>query len=462
MNNKGKITVFLCLMVSVLLMLGTTMLRVVSVMNAKSKSVMCTRTAISNTQAGYNRYIFDHYHILLFDKNGNGKGEGFVEQEIYDNLQKNLGDEFDILDLQVTEYEMIYDNSCKSMKEQIADYVQYAAIEYGTDYIKEVTGGKDGTFSDFVFEQYYEPSEFEPEEILDTEEKEDPRGMTGLLTGDVLLAAVLPEDLTMSDYSITYEDIVSVRDGDFFSDIFEVNSNFDDFDSMKSDMKVFGTWSDSLAQAGANVAYAGAVFNNALEQDVNETAVLSCELEYLICGMQTDRLNLKGVVNRIIAMRMPVNYMFLLSDAKKRSLIIELAAAVSAFTFVPLPIMEHLIAGCWAYAESVAEVRHLLNGDKMPFAKTNANWITDLNNLSETIYNGGTSDDKGLSYKDYLLILLAMNNNKMIDRMLDLMQLNARQENEKFSMSHAAVGLEVNVEIASEGQVFYIKEKRSY
>lgn len=461
MNNKGKVTVFLCLMTSVLLLLGTTMLRVVSVQIAKSKAAMCTRTALSNVEAGYNRYIYDHYHILLFDKTGNGRGEGYVEQMLSDNLQTNLGDDFEIRNLQVTEYEMLYDGNCQPFKQQISDYVKYAAIEYGTDYIIEATGGKDGELSDSAFEQPFEEPETIADQLLDTPH-DDPREKTGRLQGGLLLATVVPSDLTVSEYSMTYDDVVPIREMDVFSDLFEVDSHFDKFDAMKSDMKAYGSWSDSLAQAGADVAYAATVFNNALEQDVNESSVLCCELEYLVCGLPSDTLNMRGVVNRIVAMRMPVNYLFLLSNPNKKSIIVEVASAVSALTLIPLPILEHLIAGCWAYAEAVAEVKHLLGGDKMAFTKTNENWITDINNLDSTIQEGGTADEKGLSYKDYLLILLAMNNKNCVYRMLDLIQLNARQENEQFCMMNATTGIEVNAEIKSEGQVFYIKEKRNY
>lgn len=462
MNNKGKITVFLCLMISVLLVLCLFMLRIVSVQGARLKSIMCTRTALSNVQAGYNRYIYDHYHILLFDKTGNGKGEGYVEQQLHDNLQLNLGDEFAIDDMQVTAYEMLYDNACQAFKNQIADYVKYAAIEYGTDYVKTVTGGKDGTLPDSIFEQRLGSDESSGGQDLSVSASDDPRKETKWLTGGVLLKSVVPDDLTVSEYFIKDEDIVPIREVGFFRDVYSVDSKFEDLGSMKSDMKAYEKWSDSLAQAGANVAYASSVFNNALEQDVNDTAVMCCELEYLICGMPTDGSNLEGVINRIIGIRMPINYMFLCSNPEKKALIVEVAAAISIITLIPISILEQLIAAGWAYAEAVAEVRHLLHGDKMPFEKTNANWITDLTNLKTTMNEGGAEDKKGLGYKDYLLILLSLNNDKCLYRMLDLIQLNARQENEKFQMINAATGLEVNVVVESAGQVFYIKEKRSY
>lgn len=462
MDNKGKITVFLSLMVNVFLVLGLTALQVISVHGAKAKATMCTRTALSDIQAGYNRYIFDNYHILLFDKNGGGYGEGYIEEQIIDNLTENLGDAFEIDDVQVTKYTMLTDDNCQPFKMQIADYIKYAAIESGFEYILDATDGKDGTLSDSVFEQPMPEMKPDIESMIGSDKADDPRRFTSKLQGGMLLSTVAPADLSISDYQMIPDDMVSFLFNGINSEIFEINSDFNDFDTMRSDLFAYGTWADSLLQDGIAVAYATQVFNHALNQEVNETAVLSCELEYLICGLPTDRENLKGVINKIIGIRMPINYAFLMMNTQKKSLIVEVSVPIATLTLVPLPVVEQLIAGCWAYAESVAEVRYLMHGHKMSFAKTNENWITDLENIGTTVVNEGKTDEKGLGYKDYLMILLAINNDKSVYRMLDLMQANARQENDDFRILNSAVGLRVDATIESEGKIFFIREDREY
>ena len=44
------------------------------------KIVIATRLSMSDIKACYNSYIFEHYHILLFDKTAGGKGEAYLEE----------------------------------------------------------------------------------------------------------------------------------------------------------------------------------------------------------------------------------------------------------------------------------------------------------------------------------------------------------------------------------------------
>ena len=63
-------------------------------------------------------------------------------------------------------------------------------------------------------------------------------------------------------------------------------------------------------------------------------------------------------------------------------------------------------------------------------------------------------EGEGLSYEDYLLILLAMNMDSAYPRMLDIIQLNTRQFYPEFKMENAAVGLTVDVSIECDDSAF--------
>ena len=78
-RNKGRVVVFMSLIISVLLVLLTVVFQVVIQSAAKSKTVIASQLSVSDIKACYNNYIFEHYHILLFDKTMGGKGEAYVE-----------------------------------------------------------------------------------------------------------------------------------------------------------------------------------------------------------------------------------------------------------------------------------------------------------------------------------------------------------------------------------------------
>ena len=137
MRNDGKITVFLSLMISCLLLLCVTALSVASVSIAREKAAIAVRSSISSVKAMYNRYIFDHYHILLFDKTLDGAGEAALEEQIGKDLSENLGDAFEIETVAASSFFMICDDGLSDLKDQIAEAMKYEAVDYGVSYVRK-------------------------------------------------------------------------------------------------------------------------------------------------------------------------------------------------------------------------------------------------------------------------------------------------------------------------------------
>ena len=151
-----------------------------------------------------------------------------------------------------------------------------------------------------------------------------------------------------------------------------------------------------------------------------------------------------------------------MSDNVKSSELSALATSLMAVTGIPAPVLKRLLAGAWAYVEAVAEIRNLMSGSKLAFKKTGSNWITDLDNLGESMYSTCKEDDKGLSYKDYLLILLAMDMDRGYCRMLDLIQLNTRETEADFCIKNAAVAVGVDISVTYDGKKYGFKESAEY
>lgn len=468
MNNRGKITVFLCLTVSVILMLFITVLKIINIYSAKEKATMCARVAMSNVRAGYNRYVFDNYHILLFDLNCGGKGEGAIEEQIKEDLMTNLGDEFSVQKVAITDYTKITDNQCKAFVEQIDEYIIYAVADNAVEKILDSTGDEDGELPDDLKQQLENDESAKMSDMMiDYQEKNDgldmnltqgkadknfdPRDYTTKVGNFGILYYVMPEGSVVSDEVQNMAETPSYAFNNNFGKLFDVNYKFDSYKDYKNDISSHGSWKDKLKNAGYGVIYAGKVFNCATNI-VNDNTAFRYEMEYLICGRATDYDNMREIVNKLTAMRLPVNYTYLMKSSEKMSQIHAVAMPLSLVTFVPEPILKHLIAGCWAYVESICEVRCLLEGKRLAFKKNRDNWITDLYNLDNSRYEECNESENGLDYMDYLTILLALEEKNLYLRMLDLIQLNANKNGENIRIEDCAVELSVDMLIETEGR----------
>lgn len=465
MDNKGKVTVFICLIISSMLLIFTAAAGILNIYSARQKAAMCGRIALSNVRSEYNRYIFDNYHILLFDLNYQGKGEGALEESIMEELMTNLGPAFDVEEVAITGYVKPADNNCERFKEQISGYMMYAAIDEGADAILESTGGEDGTLSPELERQLEDDSHSESEDAAGDDvsiegglfsKTEDPRDVTANIDKFGILYFVVPEDMNVSSNKHTRVGLPSLTEGTDFGTNMTVNCKFDDYDGLKDELNSFGGWSGNVADSAVGIFYANTVFNCAAEEVKDNTAFLY-EREYLICGKGSDYKNLEGVVTRISAIRLPVNYSYIMSSAEKLGKIRKVSVPIAVLTGVPEPILKHLIAGCWAYVEGLAEIRGLLSGKRLAFKKNSGNWITDLSDLGSSMYGECKEAENGLTYSDYLTILMALTGDEVLHlRMLDLIQLNAGENGESIDINNSGVELSINY------RVRYGEEAMSY
>ncbi len=172
-----------------------------------------------------------------------------------------------------------------------------------------------------------------------------------------------------------------------------------------------------------------------------EGSVLRYQLEYLIVGKNNDTENLKGVVHRICAVREAANALYLFADETKCAEAEAAASLVSAVVFLPQlqPLFKTAILLGWAYAESLYDVKCLLAGEKVPLLKTDESWHYDIDTFlgktgqtaggaQEGSGTGGESGSEGLSYADYLRLLLMLSPlEKQTFRMMDIAEMDIRK-----------------------------------
>ena len=189
----------MCLILSAVLLLGMAALGICRHFANKEEAAIAVNSAVSDIKSEYNSYIFEHYHILLFDKTDYGKGESAVEEKFYENVKLNLNNDCTVNNVAITDYDLILDNNCEALKAQIDDYIVYAGIEYGASEILGKTGGREANESDETIDDMErdcetdESSESASSEEENTLKKEDdPRDFTKKMGKVGIINYVIP------------------------------------------------------------------------------------------------------------------------------------------------------------------------------------------------------------------------------------------------------------------------------
>lgn len=174
-------------------------------------------------------------------------------------------------------------------------------------------------------------------------------------------------------------------------------------------------------------AYILHYFKNRIDEKNLGKTYLNGEIEYIICGKQSDEANQRGIRARITAVREPFNLLYLNQNPKKRA---QAFAAAQILTPGPAAAATaEAILAAWALAESDNDYRLLLGGHKVALTKSERTWAVDLDSVLANTASGYifTGVDEGESYEDYLsLFTYTMDGRVRLLRIMDLIQMNMR------------------------------------
>lgn len=181
-----------------------------------------------------------------------------------------------------------------------------------------------------------------------------------------------------------------------------------------------------------------------------EGNALNYQIEYLLAGKESDVDNLRGVANRLFAVREAANVLYLLSDTDKNAEIKAMAALLCGF--LPIPglsqLVEAVILFGWASAESIYDVKTLLDGGKVPLIKDSHSWHYSLESALGGENLDKPEEEKGLSYEDYLRILMMLTDlDTLTMRAMNMVEADIRMTpgNEAFRMDVCYDRLEAEV-----------------
>ena len=488
-RNRGAVTIFLALLLMVMLVLLSAVISAVRFKCAKAKAAAALSSAMSGIKADYNSYIFDEYHLLLFDKTYYGKGDGKTEQMIEDSLTENLGDGFTVKKVVMSGVNTILTNDCAAMGNQIADHLKYYLIESAADKLIEKLEGdpeeldealdedkKKSIASEVSFalektngkgeeaeevkkqeDEYYEKNPGEKKK-----DKDDPRMATRAVGGLYVAALICPNDVTFSENILDITDIPSGEKilSTWFKDT-EIDTAFTDYGALSGSLTNMDGWGSEYKNYASLIAYCNDVFKCLKDQRDSET-YLNMEREYLICGKMRDAENYVGTVKKLINLRLGLNFAYILTDSSKMARVSALATTLTVLAPYLQPVVKYLLAGCWAYVESCADAKFLVEGKKVPLVKRKEDWVTDLYGINKLSKLEKEDEGRGLDYEDYLMILMATVGDRLYYRVADLIEMNTRMRYPDFKMENGAVEFAVDVTIEYEGKEINLYREDGY
>ncbi|SNU09766.1 hypothetical protein SAMN06297422_1307 [Lachnospiraceae bacterium] len=478
-RSKGYVTVFISLVLVIMIVVVLVVLEVCDRNHARIKMSTALSSAMSSELANYNRYIYDRYHILLLDTHSSGGSEGAMEQSVEDTLNTDLTTEYKVESVELTNKVYITDNNCKEFKKQIKENFKYEAAENIVEKIMDKAEGNDSPVDEEMVEGIDEDIKSRQEEIeiseeeskddkkkkkkskKDEEDVTDPRETLKTYTDAGIASLLLPSDVTFKEEELALDKLPS--GGNSNDENMMIDTTFSDKDHMEADGLKSGGWGSLITDKAGSLSYANEYFNSLTEHKYDDTC-LNLEKEYLIAGKSSDGENYKAVVNEILVIRFGFNFGYIVTDTAKMGECEALAAALTV-EFPPLePVVKYLLAGCWSYIESVADVYMLLRNHKIPYIKDVTSWRTDFESLAHLEELSEEADEEqGLAYNDYLIILAGMQGDKLELRMLDLIQENTKRNSDKsFMIKNCITSFGINTDFSYKGRHYSYHEETGY
>lgn len=405
-SESGNITVFLTLLIVVFLSITLTSVEVVRFQQARLRIRRSMLSAAEHTLADYQVQLADRYHIYLLDETYNGAGKEVWFTRLQEHLEYTLNGskefyQFQIEDVNAEVVKRVADDGGEPLVREIMDWILYSGIP-----------------------------KTRTQKAMSVRESQKDEGNEK----DQSLIDLISQFKSMGKLMLLLDDPGSVS-----------KVKVDTSELVTSDSK--GTYSLGAKEKLATMQYIFQHFNSATTQIHEENQQLDYEIEYLIAGGDNDCDNLESIVDRIIGLRVIPNAVYLFTSPEKMEEALTLATTIAGATALPPVVfgVQVAIIAAWAYAESLVDIKILLQGNKVPAIKTNETWNLSLDQLAKlTISKGSKENTEGQSWDDYLKMFITLDSGKHVLRMLDVMQLNLTIENPDLRLSNCIYSYQVN------------------
>jgi len=420
---KGEITVFLSLLLSsILALLGITF-KSAGNQSVKFQDEVAMDAALRSCFGEYHKELYEKYHLLYIDSSYRVSESEIknTEEHLLYYMQNNL--DFDEESGQ-TDYFKIEAHSAETEKYLLASDDDAIPIYLqATDYLKEYG---DISHSAKIINLRTEIAFSDAEDIYAGWDAAleransfgvyfiNPAAIVRILTPDG--ANQIIDNRIVKNGQIPYGDIPSVRT--------LKKGNYGAI-SVGLDEPVF---TEYLYQS------CGSIINP------KSDTVLSAELEYILYGKNSDKENVKRVLERLIRIFAKENLSYLFGDEGKK-----FEAREYAEVIVPPPkdpedpmgwaLREEIVDAvadsllyAWAQSDAILKTDRLFNGGKMPANNPGSSWILPLLEITMYLQYLGNGGGYGYTYEEYVCAFYMNLTRKVVcQRFMDIVEINMRK-----------------------------------
>lgn len=491
MKSKGSVTLFLCLLLAVILGVFQVLFQSLRIAGGRVQAEAGVEEGLYSVFSGYHRELFDKYRIFFLDA-GYGSNvfrpdlmlnivEKSFDESCYSGKRENLWNCRREMSA-VTGYTLATDNNGAAFFEQAVDYMKDTLGIQGIQFLADQLVQRKSIVEEQKIQSDYDNAK-EAQEIYEKKREEqeaegslylqdegdasttseaadvsqvevpvdfqNPLDIIGQVQKMGLLGLVFPSDGQLSQAEICLEDQPSRRpleSGMGAGIAIPEEGTLEHLFFLQYMMRYLGCFGKDQPQEG-----------------------LSYQLEYVIGGKDSDRENLEFTVKKLLAVRTAANMVHLMTDTAKQAQVHQMALVIGSA--VGMPFLEGVISlalqAAWSFGESILDIRSLLNGGKVPLVKDAGSWQLSLENLGrilELLNQEPDSADQGMTYQQYLQLLLFMQNGQTrVKRVMDVVEQQIRaggQEN--FYLDRCVYSLEVQMDIQCENREYSILRSYGY
>lgn len=475
-RSRGSITVFLCLVLTVILALFSTMLQSAVTAAGRVAIASAVDQGLFSLFAQYDRQLLDNYDLFYLD--GGYQSEHLQMETVYRILCRDTDMSLDSYPFSpvkrtsggITGYTLASDQAGNSFRQQIAGYMTQKLGVTGIQQLFSLLTEQ----STQIGERQTRQSQISDQDPVTLYELEKERASSTDTQTDSDPEIVIRPDISENPI----ETISQIRKKGILYLVLSDPQNLSDasvdpsiFPSNRTLQQGFGIITENAADATDKILMLEYIMEKfPCYTSGHSTGTLQYQIEYILGDKSSDADNLKAVVTQLLAIREACNMVYLYSSPDKKAQADVLAASLAASLMLPVaqPVISLALIACWAFAESILDIRQLLDGNKVPLLKDASSWTLSLDHLAEfTAHLDDTqkTGQKGLDYRQYLRVLLFLKSSDLLTTSaMDLVEYNMNQSFPEriFRIDHCIGQLEFESTWESSSQTYTIQRAYQY